>query len=85
MQVDINNVRLQACMAYKRLCVAMNDCRQERPSGTYVFIGSAEIKDDMDTLRDLLATIACSYIKDNPDFKDLSDNIGELPIFDYSD
>lgn len=61
MKVDFNNLRLQACNAYDKLCIKLNTHIKENPELIQ------EIEDAMDALRMCLASIASSYRPDDPD------------------
>jgi len=82
MKVDFNNVRLQAVNAYKELVEVLNKNISEDHNGmNIVQIDISELQKPLDDLRTMLATIACTYDKLNEEFKDLTDEIGELSIF----
>lgn len=58
MQVDFNNLRRQACIAYDNLCEKLN--RGIDDEGV-VNIRAGYIQDEMDKLRQLVAFIAMVY------------------------
>lgn len=82
MRIDFNNARKQAIWAYNRLTTKMN--HNIRGTGE-VEVMATVIQEDMDFLRNTLISIACSYDDGNPDFRDLSDDIGNVAEFNAAD
>lgn len=65
MEIDFNNVRLQACNAYDQLCKKLNDEVKNNPEL------AERIQEDMDDLRMTIASIASSYLPNDPDVADV--------------
>jgi hypothetical protein len=65
MDVDFNNVRIQAMHAYNRLVKTLNS-GIELPK-VKVFV--EDIEEDLNDLRQLIGVMACTFKKDDPDFK----------------
>ncbi len=81
MNVDMNNLRKQAVFAYNSLCKKLNDARKENSWGSYIEIETDDIQRDMDDLRAMIGALAFCYIPDNKEFRNLSDEIGDVEIF----
>lgn len=65
MDVDFNNLRRQACIAYDKLCDKLNGKIKDGE----IRISAEYIQKDMDDLRSLISTIANVFDKDNPEFQ----------------
>jgi len=78
MKINFNNVRKQACFAYGRLVKELNFHTNEHGE---IEMHADDIREHINDLRGLLGSIAYTYIPDDPEFKDLADEIGEMPIF----
>lgn len=65
MNVDFNNLRRQACIAYDKLCEKLN---QSIDDDGMVSIGTNGIQDEMDELRQFIGIIAMVY-EENDDEK----------------
>lgn len=76
MKVNFNNLRRQTLYTYERLVKKLNDGIDE--NGT-VSVEAEEIKEDMDSLRSLLGSIACTYDEENEEFKDIYEEVYPEP------
>ena len=81
MKVNMNNLRRQACFAYDRLVKKLNANTKEGWRGKYVEIDAWEIEDDLNDLRQMVYAMAYCYIKDDPEFANLADEVGDYEIF----
>lgn len=68
MEVNFNNLRKQACIAYDKLCSRLNS---EIDEDGYIEIYASYIQGEMDTLRNMLVLIAMSYEENDPDMIDV--------------
>jgi hypothetical protein len=98
MNVDFNNLRRQACHAYDRLAEKLNDSilkgdpQYAKPNAVHhgqdidisghVLIDAEDIQKEMDDLRMLIGSIAGTFEEDNPNFKDIYDEV--YPLNDES-
>ncbi|MGO9414637.1 MAG: hypothetical protein ACLP51_05785 [Syntrophobacteraceae bacterium] len=82
MNINLNNVRKQAVFAYGRLVKTLND---KMDSQGDIAVAAEDIQEDMQTLRQLIGAMAFSYMPGDNDFKDLSDEIGDIPVFNPED
>ncbi len=83
MNINFNNVRKQAMLSYDRLCEKLNShIRKEGQDTTWlddfgyikkgtIVIDSETLQKEMDNIRSLIGSIACTYDPDNEDFKDV--------------
>jgi hypothetical protein len=70
MDIDFNNVRVQAIYSYNRLVEKFNKNIEDTIGGRKVLtIYADEITDDLNDLRADIGAIACTFKKDDPDFK----------------
>ena len=76
--VDINNLRIQAGHAYSRLITILNQHISEHDE---ICIPVDKIQDHINDLGTMIATLACCSLKDDPNFKEVIDDIGEIPDF----
>jgi hypothetical protein len=75
MEVNFNNLRKQACIAYDGLCQQLNSAIDEDGD---IQISASEIQGCMDDLRMTIGSIAFCYEEGNPDMIDVwSDFYGE--------
>jgi hypothetical protein len=72
MTVDFNNLRVNALVHFDRLTGQLNSSIKEKDYYPTIVIDPEEIRVSMEHLRSILLTIACLQMKDNPDFKDVS-------------
>ena len=90
MNIDFNNVRKQAIYAYDSLVEKLNskiltkdqyvnpkDIYHDQPDNIkgYVLIDADYIQDELDTLRQMIGTIAMTYEKQNEDFTDIFEEV----------
>lgn len=79
MKVNFNNLRKRACFAYDRLAIKLNDAIKEYESeyseGGKLIIDCDEIQREMDELKQLIGGIAMCYNEDDPDMKDVFEEI----------
>jgi len=85
MQVDMNNIRKQAVFAYNSLCKKLNDNRNDDGWGKFIRIDADEIQQDMDDLRSMIGALAFCYLPDNEEFRNLSDEIGDIEVFNIEE
>jgi hypothetical protein len=82
MTVNLNNLRRQAVFAYDRLCHKLNDAIKKEWDGySRITILADDLQSDMDTLRNMLVTLACVFEEGDDDFKDLAEEIGDVEVF----
>ena len=67
MEINFNNLRKQACVAYDKLCAKMND---EIDDG-YLRLPVSFIQKEMDVLRVIIGAIAMCSEKGNSDITDV--------------
>lgn len=79
MRVDLNASRKRAVKSFDAIVKAVEEIIQEKEFPD--FTDCNELKDQFDGLRSSLVSLAYSYIPDDPDFRDLSDEIGEVSVF----
>ena len=85
MKVNFNNLRKQALYSYHRLATKLNEAKEERKEEGYddgkICIYPDDIQDEMDDLRSMLFGIACVYDEGNDEFKDISEEIKPIAVF----
>ena len=82
MDIDFNNVRVQAIQAYNRLVITLNKNVEKTISGwKKVEVPVDEIQADLDELRSLIGAIACTFRKDDPDCKCVFDDNTHMESF----
>jgi len=64
MKIDFNNVRRKALKCHDRLVRTLNEHLTE--SGCTVVVDTDQIEDDMNELRDLIGSIAMTFVDGNP-------------------
>jgi hypothetical protein len=70
MDIDFNNVRVQAIQAYNRLVITLNKNIESTIGGwKKIEVPVDDIQQELDELRSTIGAIACTYKKDDPDFK----------------
>lgn len=79
MDINFNNIRKQAVLTLESLVIKLNDSIDEEYKE--VNIKAAKIEKDLNDLISLVNTIACVYETNDPDFKDLSNEIRKNPIW----
>lgn len=72
MDVDFNNLRVQAMISYDKLCRRLNLATDK---DGYINIPADEIQDCMDELRQYVGIISCVFEKGNDDFKMVRDEV----------
>lgn len=82
MRVNFNNARKQALYAYARVCAKLNASQDGEGE---IHIEVEDLQKDMDDLRQCLFGIACVYEEGNDDFKDVSEEVGEIECFGDSE
>lgn len=78
MKVNVNNMRKQTLYCYDRLATKLNEMLKEERLSKDV---AEDIQQDMDDLRMYLYSAACVYIEGDPDYKDVSEEVGEIAVF----
>lgn len=83
MNINFNNVRIKACRSYNNLVEKLNKRLDEPPlEDDEMVVYASDIQGELDSLRNLLISIACSYdVEGSEDFKDVSDEVGEFLQF----
>ena len=70
MDIDFNNVRVQAIHSFNRLVTTLNKSIEPTVAGwKKVEVSVSDIEEDINDLRQLIGAIACTFHKDDPDFK----------------
>lgn len=77
MNVNFNNLRKQALYSYDALTKVLNENIEDGS----IRIDVEDIRKEMDDLRMQLFGIACTYIDGDDDFKDISEEVGEIASF----
>ena len=89
MKVNFNNLRKQALYSYHRLATKLNEAKEERKKDGYddekICIYPDDIQKEMDELRSQLFGIACTYIKNDEEFKDVSEEASPIAWFNYEE
>jgi len=95
MTVNFNNLRLQAVFGIQRLTEQLNQgilvepewgeakfpIHGETTIKGNILIDSEEIETNLNKLISLVNTIACVFEEDNDDFKDLTSEIKNVPVW----
>ena len=82
MKINFNGMRLQAVWAY---CALVKELEMSIDEDNRIICDADDISDIMNDLRITISSIACSYLPDNPDIRDLTDEIDILPVFNSCD
>ena len=77
MNVDFNNLRKQACFAYDRLARKLNNSIEDGE----IRVDADYIQREMDDLRELVMAATCVYKKDDPEFKEVWNEVQEATKF----
>jgi hypothetical protein len=72
MDVNFNNLRIQAMISYDKLCSKLNAAINEDGD---IDIPAKEIQKDMDELRQHVGIIACVFDKTDENFKMVRDEV----------
>jgi len=79
MEVNFNNLRKRTCFAYDRLATKLNnaikDYEKEYCDKGILIIDCNEIQHEMDELQQLIGSIAMCYNENEPDMKDVFEEI----------
>ena len=79
MEVNFNNLRKKTCYAYDRLAnklnIAINEYENEYSEKGSLLIECDEIQREMDDLKQLIGSIAMCFNNDDPDMKDVFEEI----------
>ena len=86
MDINFNNLRIQAFHSYSRLVNKLNDKLLDEDGEINSYneiynLHADDIQKDMDNLRSLLCTIACCYKPGDEEFIDLSEHCDNVPVF----
>lgn len=90
MEVNFNNLRKKTCYAYDRLAKKLNysikEYEKEYSEKGKLLIDCDEIQSEMEELKQLIGSIAMCYNKDDPDMKDVFEEIypGENNMVDFN-
>lgn len=71
MNINFNNVRLQACIAYDKLCNKLNRAIKDKSFSPEIIIDPEDIQEEMNDLRMMIGTIAMTYQEGEEGFKDV--------------
>lgn len=84
MNIDFNNVRLQACYAYDRLVMDLNRCNSYEG---YLLVDPKNLEKELNDLRMVIGSIAMTFEEGNPDFKDVYEQEypegNNMQVFEY--
>ena len=72
MDVNFNNLRVQAMISYDKLCTKLNKVIDNKG---YMTIKATDIQKDMDDLRQHVGIIACVFDKNDDNFKMVRDEV----------
>jgi len=79
MEVNFNNLRKKTCFAYDRLANKLNSAikeyEKEYSENGSLLIDCNEIQSEMDELKQLIGSIAMCYNPNDPDMKDVFEEI----------
>ena len=90
MEVNFNNLRKKACYAYDRLANKLNNAikeyEKEYSENGRLMIDCDDIQSEMDDLKQLIGTLAMCYNDDDPDLKDVFEEIypGDKNMVDFN-
>ena len=90
MEVNFNNLRKKACYAYDRLANKLNNAikeyEKEYSENGRLMIDCDDIQSEMDDLKQLIGTLAMCYNDDDPDLKDVFEEIylGNKNMVDFN-
>ena len=75
MKVDFNNLRINAANAYNDLVKVLN---RERNGNGLVKVYEEDLEEPLRDLKSMIGAIMCVYEKDNPEFKDVVNEVEML-------
>lgn len=81
MDVDFNNLRKQACFVYDRLARKLNNSIEDGE----IRVDADYIQREMDDLRQLVMAATCVYRKDDPDFKEVWEEVQPIAFFNQEE
>jgi len=81
LKVDLNKARLRGIEAYNCLCKKLNEAVKQKDSMSQAEFDPENIEEDMDELRSSLVILGCSFSEDDPDFRNISEEFGELETY----
>lgn len=81
MNVDFNNLRVQALLSYHRLCTELNLAIKDKSFDPVIIISPSKIQKEMDMLRFLIGSIACVFEEGDENFKMVKDEVPDLAEF----
>lgn len=83
MKVDFNNLRKKACFAYDRLAKKLN---KAIGADGEIIIDPEDIQEEMDDLRQLIASIASCYFEGSDEVKDVYEEAyaGDESMVDFN-
>ena len=90
MKVNFNNLRKKTCFAYDSLANKLNNAIKESEKECYekrtLIIDCEDIQSEMDDLKQLIGSIAMCYNEDDPDMKDIFEEIypGKKIMVDFN-
>ena len=79
MEVNFNNLRKKTCFAYDRLARKLNnaisDYEKEYSEKGFLLVDCDSIQSEMDELKQFIGSIAMCYNENDPDMKDVFEEI----------
>lgn len=75
MKVDFNHLRINAANAYNDLVKVLN---RERDGRGLVKVYEDDLEEPLRDLKSMIGVIMCVYEKDNPEFRDVVDEVEML-------
>lgn len=83
MKINFNNVRRQACFAHDKLVKKLNNATVTTTGR--IEISVSDLQEVMDDLRMMIGSIAMTYEEGNDDFKDLTNEVCPMEVFNDED
>lgn len=86
MNVNFNNLRIQALHSYTKLVNVLNDNLSDSKkdtgvAGEFYDLYAEDIEEHMEDLRRFICVIACCYEPEDEEFADLSSHCDDVPVF----
>ena len=77
MEVDFNNLRVQIAQTYNKIVARLNG----HNTNGQIEIDTDIIQKEFDFLRISMVSLCCCYQENDPDVRDVSDEVGDFQIF----
>lgn len=81
MEVDFNNLRVQIAQTYNKIVARLNSHNTNRQ----IEIDTDILQKEFDFLRTALVSLCCCYLENDPDVRDVSEEVGKFLIFNSVD